>query len=286
MKQHSKSPFLVHWTGRDIDDDQDLAEDLSTAKRERYADRLVGTLRTGLWLTKGDDPIYTAKDMLYSTTPRVCFTEVLLSRVTTHSARYGRMGLGFTRDFILKQNGSPVIYFNDRTDEIVMNSLMAVTKRLGAIQSMLESATSPRAQFAQVEALEAYDIMNHLFAFAKPMSDATDVNDFVFYEEAEWRVCWHLNAFAVASAGVPSMYEFRRTAQRRQESWLPPPGLIPSGTEVPAYYLRFGPEDLALLVLPDDLVRDTIWGHAEFGEWREQRAKPLPMLTLQECIGF
>lgn len=47
---------------------------------------------------------------------RLCFTEIRLSQAEAHAERYGKLGIGFARDFIMKKGGRPVIYIPHKTD--------------------------------------------------------------------------------------------------------------------------------------------------------------------------
>jgi hypothetical protein len=40
----------------------------------------------------------------------ICFTEIRLSQAQTHAKQYGKLGIGFERDFIMDKGGRPVIY--------------------------------------------------------------------------------------------------------------------------------------------------------------------------------
>src|SRR6266542_6844878 len=41
---------------------------------------------------------------------RICLTEIRLSQAKDHSDRYGKLGIGFTREFIANKGGRPVMY--------------------------------------------------------------------------------------------------------------------------------------------------------------------------------
>ena len=100
-----RSDYLVHWTGKDLDEslDPDWYESRkSTAVRgsqivEAYIDRLTNILRYGLWLTEEVDVEYSVKggeSIVLPNTPKTCFTELKLSESRRHAKRYGRLGIG------------------------------------------------------------------------------------------------------------------------------------------------------------------------------------------------
>ena len=51
---------------------------------------------------------------------RLCFTEIRLSQAQTHAERYGKLGIGFTRDFIMNKGGRPVIYIPFKARQMVV----------------------------------------------------------------------------------------------------------------------------------------------------------------------
>jgi hypothetical protein len=99
MDIHSK--ILVHWTGK---------KDNGSAyiKDQEYVERLKNYYKNGLFAKRtSEDSIrkWKIKNLV-----RICFTEIRLSQVQTHAKRYGKLGIGFSRDFIMNKGGRPVIY--------------------------------------------------------------------------------------------------------------------------------------------------------------------------------
>jgi hypothetical protein len=102
---------------------------------------------------------------------RICFTEIRLSQAQTHANRYGKLGIGFIRDFIMDKGGRPVIYtpFNLVEDG-----------------SLLED--SLRNIFNKAEDYEDLKKpISLILAYTKRMSNKIgDKNK--YYEEMEWRL--------------------------------------------------------------------------------------------------
>jgi len=116
------SDFLVHWTGRDIDDQYDpnwekrndpkLNQDII----KPYVDRLKNILQYGVWMTSSnnDQPLrYNSKLVNRPPFYRTCFTELKLSEARVHAKRFGRLGIGFKRPFVMNSKGAPMVYFRD-----------------------------------------------------------------------------------------------------------------------------------------------------------------------------
>jgi len=101
MGIHSK--ILVHWTG-----EKDIEKEADEDKPRKYVERLRDDLENGLYVGKSTEkslPPIKVKHLR-----RICFTEIRLSQAQTHASRYGGLGIGFTRDFIMDKGGRPVIY--------------------------------------------------------------------------------------------------------------------------------------------------------------------------------
>lgn len=110
------SDYLIHWTGRDIDEDLDPRwherHNTKTAKEvdDRYLQRLRDILTFGLWMTNEPEWNPTA-DTTVPAAPVCCFTELKLSQSRTHAQRYGRLGIGVKRPFLFQRFGRPLCYF-------------------------------------------------------------------------------------------------------------------------------------------------------------------------------
>ena len=161
MEIHSK--FLVHWTGKDIEDCP------VTEKSRLYVERLKDDLEKGLFTRRNsEDSIryWKIKNLV-----RICFTEIRLSQAQTHAKRYGKLGIGFTRDFIMKKGGRPVIYvtYDEKGNDCLLEN---------SIRNVYEKS-SDNSQIHR----SAKWIMAHV----KRMSNE---NGDDFYEEMEWRLVY------------------------------------------------------------------------------------------------
>jgi hypothetical protein len=131
--QPAHSDFLVHWTGKDIDSRckekplstcadcrPNAADEFASVTCEEitqlYLGRLKDILRFGLWMTEPDDTELSIIGKGYDLgkrprIPRTCFTELKLSEARSHAVRYGRLGIGFKRPFVMNRGGLPVWYY-------------------------------------------------------------------------------------------------------------------------------------------------------------------------------
>jgi hypothetical protein len=179
MGVHSK--LLVHWTGKDI-------EGCSVAgKSQLYVERLKDDLEKGLFARK------TSEDSLrkwkIKNLVRICFTEIRLSQAQTHAERYGKLGIGFTRDFIMSKGGRPVIYvpFNAEDDgRLLEDSIRNVYEMSHGNNGIHRSA-------------------RWIMAYVKRMSNGKGED---YYEEMEWRLVCDRKSTHFASDGS-GVYRFR-----------------------------------------------------------------------------
>jgi Putative abortive phage resistance protein AbiGi, antitoxin len=106
---------LFHWIGSHIDERfSKNGGKLNNSAREEYVECLKGALKNGLWVKKPRDPDYLGNgDLIKVTRPITCFTEWTLGQSLPHTTRYGRLGLGFPKKFVLSRGGQPLIYVRD-----------------------------------------------------------------------------------------------------------------------------------------------------------------------------
>src|SRR5690348_12184898 len=94
------SDYLIHWTGKDIDDEHDpnWYDDHHHSKTgpvatSCYLRRLQDILTYGLWMTYEGERKFPvgSSEITIPATARCCFTELKLSESRRHAARYGRL---------------------------------------------------------------------------------------------------------------------------------------------------------------------------------------------------
>jgi len=125
------SDFLVHWTGLDIDNqydpywEQENDPKLNKEIINPYIERLTNILEYGLWMTSSDNdkPLsYEGKEVKRESFYRTCFTELKLSEARVHAKRFGRLGIGVKRPFVMRKKGAPVIYFREEFGSLFFTS--------------------------------------------------------------------------------------------------------------------------------------------------------------------
>ena len=107
------SDFLIHWTGKDIDNEHHLTwHDADSSETDQnvvdlYLRRLEDILTYGLWMTDGGEGRFQvgSSAITIPATPQCCFTELKLSESRAHARRYGRLGIGVKRPFLFQRFG-------------------------------------------------------------------------------------------------------------------------------------------------------------------------------------
>lgn len=164
------SDFLIHWTGKDIDQewDRNWNERDHRSKTEPpvgdlYLERLRDILTYGLWMT--EEPALTRKvgsePITIPRTPHCCFTELKLSESRRHAVAYGRLGIGVKRPFLFNRFGRPLAYFGYGEESHNDKFLEACSRDLDD---------------------------KRLLNFFKPMNTDSRKLTYELYAESEWRI--------------------------------------------------------------------------------------------------
>jgi hypothetical protein len=242
-----RSDFLIHWTGRCI---QTNYRCLNDTQREQYVDRLLGTLKGGLWMmpTKEEFRLDAGGCLKYNEVPATCFTEIKLSATHKHTQHYGCLGFGFKRSFVIRQCGQPVQYVS-RNSPIVRN-IASLREKLKKLLSLDVKKMN--------ELIERLDFN---ICFLKNMTEPPSHSEkFDNFDEGEWRILF-------------------MNDDKQQ------PNVISCVDNMcPVAKVRFGPCDLKILIFPDAGTRKMALRNDEILQWFGRKI-PI-MATVKECLHF
>lgn len=140
-------------------------------------DILKSVLLNGFW------PRYCLEDIAWQTLdkdfvayPMVCFCDIPMSRITEHVKFYGSFGLGLTKDWGIKNNLNPVIYFSGS------NPLHQSIRHLTNLAASIEDEKKQKAGLKEIR---------NILAYSKPVTGIMmlrgDRVNKDFYQESEWR---------------------------------------------------------------------------------------------------
>jgi hypothetical protein len=119
---------LFHWIGSDIENDRKLS---AQKRADRYVNYLEFSLAKGLWLKPPrEKDTLGAQCEFQVVSPICCFTETTLNEIEFHNRKYGRLGLGFPKRFVLSNGGKPVNYVNDVNSDPSFKSWDLLRRRL------------------------------------------------------------------------------------------------------------------------------------------------------------
>jgi hypothetical protein len=183
------STILVHWTGK-----KRIEKEPEPDRPGLYLERLVDYYERGLFAKRTSENVI--PDMKMKNIIRLCFTEIRLSQTQVHARRYGRLGLGFARDFVMGRGGRPVIYVpyhGKKGNRLLEDSIRTVYK-----QSTQNSEVHRAAKW--------------IMAYVKRMSNGKregSGDDQDYYEEMEWRVVYDERSKGVWTKECGRTYRLR-----------------------------------------------------------------------------
>lgn len=281
---------LFYWLGNHIDypDGGNKRTRLEERHRKQYIAALRGVLQQGkgLWMkapripdTLGDD-----RNGFAVNRPITCFTEWLVGECLPHTTRYGRLGLGFSRQFVIQRGGHPLLYTKGTRQDVYTGNLIALHRflhdedqmkgcdpeelqqlrmRLDYLAHFVKRLNPPPSPEARAKHRKAV-------AKRKPKMDATEARymrrfgkRLLYLEEREWRIVHH-------GGGAFGRY------------FKPGPG----GPGRPEFYIPFAPgKDLFTLVLPDNETLNMVMNNKFFIKRLFSRDTPHVTVLSLEDIG-
>jgi hypothetical protein len=121
---------LFHWIGPESDRAAGFKGPLSSRSRSEYMEMLAGSLERGLWIKTPREP-ETIQDRGFQQPLELamaCFTEWSLEESMGHVSRYGRMGFGFPKRWVLENGGQPVTYYSTKQGSPFWATLLRLLK--------------------------------------------------------------------------------------------------------------------------------------------------------------
>jgi hypothetical protein len=273
---------LFYWLASKLDREAGLRGQLRPAARREYIEYLRGSLENGIWLKSPRDPeTITFRGVSQPLDKAMaCFTEWSLNESRPHTTEYGRMGLGFSKAWMIDHGGQPVTYFNHSAKSPFLKTLVSLLIRLKSDPKALEellyvihftkrihkSSGKPKAGAAAI--LPATRILRH--RKKRTLSRVPDAyarfwsTTMPYLEEREWRIVEH-----------PALVKRKL--------------LIPNRSiGDPKYYLPFeAGKDLFTVVLPDNRTVSEVLNEKWFTDRLFPKNGPhVTALSLQDIGTF
>ena len=273
---------LFHWIGRHIEGEHEASK-LTSSQRGKYVDALRSSLQNGLWMRRPP-----RSELLVppaETHPITCFTEWDLARSPAHCSRYGRLGFGFSKRFVLSRGGHPVLY-TSRNSKVV-RSARAIVRALQQSDAKAASDFAYLSHFmkpvnhvaSRAPAMIANDRANvrqreaaageHDITDAEPSPYARTWGrkPLAYLEEREWRIV----------ATDDDQHDFKIPSNRRTHDGAGPDLLLTyvAGTEL--FTVAVPDNETLHLAMHDDVIRGLI----------HQPGRPhVTMLSLEDIGTF
>ncbi len=247
---HSK--FLVHWTGKNINPDN---REMNDSLRKEYIDLLKDDLYKGLCMNPGKETIY-GKDNkpITAEIARVCFTEIKLTQTEEHAKQYGRLGIGFNRDFVLEREGNPVFYVQNGEKGHIIENFHVLRNWMG--QLPFDTVVS------EIKVSEIINVLAMISGYLKNMS-CRDENELKYYDEMEWRIV-HITRLEGPDNYIQDIGETKEGKKK--------------------YRLKVSPKDVRLIVFPDSGTLRLAMKDEKISEYFNSYMPTL--IALDDCKNF
>lgn len=277
--------LLFHWIGSHIESQPDLSED---DQRGMYVDCLKGSLRPdgGLWLNPPrDDDILLDGEHFKIQSPICCFTESSLEDIADHASRYGRLGLGFPKRFVLERGGRPVNYVLDKASDPTMKAWLRLARTLRDDDLLTRLTESQRKDIEQNLSF----VTHFLKRIKQPPSQRPPRPPSPRQSEKKAPVNKKKNG---RSFGGPLHYleerEWRFVVQKHGRT-VSPKGAVPNKqASGPQWYLPYIPgKDLFTIVFPDNQTMAAALRDRQINETLFNTDRPhITLLTLEDIGTF
>jgi hypothetical protein len=131
--------ILIHWTGgKEIESEYRETGDQAT-RMNTYIEWLRDTLQGGLWMNYQEVEVLREDTRRYLW-PGTCFAEIEPPEALDHAKRYGYLGYGFKRRFVMKRYGAPLLYISGPGEEeigamdVISDHIVKLFKVLGFLK--------------------------------------------------------------------------------------------------------------------------------------------------------
>jgi len=144
----------------------------------------------------------------------VCFCDIPFEHLEIHLTKYPSFGLGFKKDFIVKNGGTPVYYIpSEAKESSIINKGQYFDEKLDKFSYYVSYVIDTKCQqtldiIKEIDEFLTFQVFSYVKFFDHNLSDDAPNN---YYFEREWRVFGNLKFSIknVTTALIPSGYEGR-----------------------------------------------------------------------------
>jgi hypothetical protein len=216
MQRAYVSNELVHWTGR--------------KKSEKEAFETLKAICCENVLRLSYCPNYVSKD-LNNDASMVCFTDIPLKHSQEHCDKFGRFGIAFHKDSMIRYGANPVHYTTAPHFERI-KQVSFLLERMKDLEKDREFRQEEREQFSfsEDETAALLEVADFLQEYSYKNNDNVD---YVSYYQREWRLTFNTLPFAGGtSEHLPGMSCFTKNGDMSYKIF------------------KFSPRDVAFIVVP------------------------------------
>lgn len=124
--------LLFHWSGikehRELSRYKDYREPLNDTLREIYIKRVEDIISAGLRIQVPS--VSQESDFIREDMPQLCFTQLDYESCLYHAVRYGKVGFGFTKKYLIQKGAKPVFYVSNKNHPL-KSALKKIINKLG-----------------------------------------------------------------------------------------------------------------------------------------------------------
>lgn len=142
----------------------------------------------------------------------ICFCDIPFDQLEIHSSKYGRFGMAFNKDFIVRKGGSPVYYMPIQSKvSSIINRGEYFDKKLDWFFNYFLNETENEGEkmkdmIKDIENFLSYHFFSYIKFFDHKLTDYDPNN---FYFEREWRILGNLyfGVNDITTIFIPSNYK-------------------------------------------------------------------------------
>lgn len=220
MSQGYISEYLFHFIGKGILKQEDQYKLLKKIIEEGWLSFYPHDRNLSFGVTEINSMVTRKLEEMFNPNC-VCFADIPLKELSFHSSKYGKFGIGFTRDFLVSKGANPVFYIEKNSvmykNQSGQNDPIKLTKEeyyqeycsktiwyflMRYLNCQEGKATSEDLTIELSDTWEILKFLINIFSHLKPWNDRLSENDpDNFYYEREWRTLNNVN-FALSDIKV------------------------------------------------------------------------------------
>lgn len=111
--------------------------------------------------------------------PMTCFCDIPIAQLKDHTGKYGKYGIGLTKEWGIKNGLNPVLYISSNNSQII-------SQLKGALIT-LKSVEENGGKDIKEKIHSIQNNLYHVLRYFKPYQGIQDTKPLTFYDEKEWR---------------------------------------------------------------------------------------------------